>query len=401
MNPSESEDKVATVRGSILTDRSGIRGQVIPFAALAMVAIIALAALVLEGGNAYAQQRQTQNAADASANAGAAVLAQRFSDASLNDADVNTAVGTTATTNGLASWTGFYTNVSGQYLNAAGTVVAKTNAARVNGGMIPPGAQGVAVDGSRNFGAFFGRVIGFTSFTSSSTATAVAGALSGGAFLPVVFPINISDCEKNGSLGSQEINGGWTLSGPPKTAGGPPDGQEYIVPLCKTGSGSFQILDFDPKLKCNEEIEQGIQVTLTLPTYVDSDNGNDCAKKIVDAVNALHGTVVNVPICDNGPSASQPVGNCDTKGGSNAQYHIVKIASFWVDYMSESNNATKPNSACQSLPGGPTFLPGTDIDGNGSSSCLVGYFVRYITAGTVGPGTVDSNNDTIGIQLIK
>src|SRR3954471_5839322 len=110
MNPSESEDKVATVRGSILTDRSGIRGQVIPFAALAMVAIIALAALVLEGGNAYAQQRQTQNAADAAANAGAAVLAQRFGDASLSDSDVDNAVGTTATTNGLATWTGFYTN---------------------------------------------------------------------------------------------------------------------------------------------------------------------------------------------------------------------------------------------------------------------------------------------------
>ena len=36
-----------------------------PVAALAMVAIVALASLVLEGGNAYAQQRQTQNAADA------------------------------------------------------------------------------------------------------------------------------------------------------------------------------------------------------------------------------------------------------------------------------------------------------------------------------------------------
>src|SRR4051794_36027313 len=167
-----------------------------------MVAIIALAALVLEGGNAYAQQRQTQNAADASANAGAAVLAQRFGDPSLNDSDVDNAVRTTATTNGLATWTGFYTNVSGQFLSPAGTVVAKTSAAQVSGGVIPPGAQGVAVDGSRNFGAFVGRVIGFTSFTSSGTATAVAGKLNGGAFLPVVFPINISDCEKNGSLGS-------------------------------------------------------------------------------------------------------------------------------------------------------------------------------------------------------
>jgi hypothetical protein len=161
------------------------------------------------------------------------------------------------------------------------------------------------------------------------------------------------------------------------------------------------ILDFDPGLKCDEEIAQGVQVTLTLPGYVDSDNGNDCAKKIVASVNALHGKIVNVPICDNGPSASEPIGNCDTKGGSNAQYHIVKIASVWIDYMSESNSTTKPNSECQSLPGGPQLLPGTDIDGNGSSSCLAVYFVRYVTAGTVGSSEPDANNDTIAIQLIK
>ena len=52
--------------------------------------------------------------------------------------------------------------------------------------------------------------------------------------------------------------------------------------------------------------------------------------------------------------------------------------------MSDSNKPNDPNVACQGLPGGRTFLPGTDIDGNGSSSCMVGYFVRYVTAGTVG-----------------
>lgn len=377
-------------------------GQILPIAALAMLGIVAMVALVLEGGNAYAQQRQTQNAADAAANAGATVLARRFGIGTLTDGDVNTAVQGTAATNGMASATGYYTNVAGAYMDAAGAApVAKANAALVGGGTVPPGAQGVAVEGARPFDAFFGRVIGFNTFTARADATAVAGALTGGAFLPVVFPINITDCDGNGSLGSQEVNGGWALSAPPTTPGGTPVGTEYIVPLCKTGGGSFQILDFDPSLKCDEEIEQGIQITLTIPGYVDSDNGNDCANRIVDAVNAMHGKVVNVPICDNGPSASQPVGNCDTQGGSNAEYHIVKVASFWIDYMSESNNQNQPNSACQSIPGGAQFLPGTDIDGNGSSSCLVGYFVRYITAGTVGSSAPDANNDTIGIQLIK
>ena len=154
------------------------------------------------------------------------------------------------------------------------------------------------------------------------------------------------------------------------------------MPLCKTGGGQLPDPRLRPGLKCDEEIQQGIQVTLTLPGYVDSDNGNDCAKKIVDAVNALHGKVVNVPICDNGAGRAAP-GRQLRYGErrSNAQYHIVKIASFWVDYMSESNNANKPNSAVPGHPGVRSFLPGTDIDGNGSSSCLVGYFVRYVTAG--------------------
>jgi hypothetical protein len=246
-------------------------------------------------------------------------------------------------------------------------------------------------------------VIGISALRSDADAVAVAGALSGGAFLPVVFPVNIVDCEGNGNLGSQEVNGGWTLSQPPSTPGGRPIGTEYIVPLCKTGAGNFQILDFDSSLKCDEEIEQGIQINLTIPGFVDSDNGNDCAKKIVDAVNALHGQVVNVPICDNGDTAFTPVGNCDTKGGANAKYHIVKVASFWVDYMDDTNNPNKMSAKCQGLPGGPAFL-GTDINGNGSSSCIAGYFIRYITAGTVNsdPSVVpDANNDTIAIQLIK
>ena len=380
-------------------------GQVIPIAAIAMVAIMIVTALILEGGNAYAQQRQTQNAADSAANAGATVLAQRFADGTLGDLQVHNAVDAMATANGLATWTAFYTNVKGEYMNAAGAApVAKNLAAVVGGGPIPPGAQGVAVDGSRTFDAFVGRVIGLSTLTSSADATAVAGSLTGGAFIPVVFPINISDCEVNGSLGSQEINGGWLLSGKPATPGGPPTNpsHEYIVPLCKTGGGSFQILDFDPTLKCDEEIEQGIQITLNLPDYVPSDNGNDCASKIVDAVNSLHGKVVNVPICDNGQDSLQhPIGNCDTSNGSNAEYHIVKVASFWVDYMSDSNNAetSRTPTARRSAAFGRSSR--ADIDGNGSSSCLVGYFVRYVTAGTVGSAVPDANNDTIAVQLIR
>ena len=54
------------------------RGQIVPITALAMIALIGGVALILEGGNAYAHQREAQNASDAVANAGATVLAQQL-----------------------------------------------------------------------------------------------------------------------------------------------------------------------------------------------------------------------------------------------------------------------------------------------------------------------------------
>ncbi len=157
------------------------------------------------------------------------------------------------------------------------------------------------------------------------------------------------------------------------------------MPLCKTGGGSFQILDLDPDLKCGEEAAQGVVVNWpTLPVDVPSDNGNNCAKPIADEVMAnLRGHTVLIPICEV---------DCITTGGSKAVYTIVKVAAFYIDYMDDTNN--KNNSLCSNHGSLVT------IAGNGSSSCLAGWFVRWITAGPVGAGPV-GNSDAIGIQLIK
>src|SRR5207253_5042680 len=143
-------------------------------------------------------------------------------------------------------------------------------------------------------------------------ATAVTGRLTGGVFLPVVFPVNIVDCNQNGSLGTGESN--WVISNP----GNPPAGPEYIVPLCKTGGGSFMILDLDgTPNNCDDEVTNPPAIQFSsFPVDVSSDNGNNCAKKMVDAVNALSGHVVLIPICD---------GQCVTNGGSNATYHIIRV----------------------------------------------------------------------------
>ncbi len=254
---------------------------------------------------------------------------------------------------------------------------------------IPPSTQGVTVGGTQEFGTTFARAIGIDEFTAAAEAIAVAGATTGGQFLPIVFPVNIVDCEKNGDLGTGEVK--WQLSKPDgPDADNYPEGKEYIVPLCKTGGGSFMVLDLDGvKNNCDDEVlhPRSLQWT-TFPVDVATDNGNNCAKKMVDEVNALHGKVVLIPICDD---------ECSTTGGSKAVYHITKIAAFYLDYMDDSNN--KNNSMCQNRTG-PTGQPLTTIAGNGSSSRVAGWFVRWVTTGTVGAGEV-TGAGAVSVQLIR
>ncbi|MFL5710968.1 MAG: pilus assembly protein TadG-related protein [Chloroflexota bacterium] len=362
------------------------RGQIVPITALAMIALIGGVALILEGGNAYAHQREAQNGADAVANAGAAVLAQYIGGTSKTDTDVEVSMHNVSNLNYLNDYDGYYTNVTGNLLTPGGaTTTSLGAAARVGDGVLPPSAQGVQAFGTQTFTTTFGRVIGFPQFTATADAISVAGALSGGVFLPVVFPVNIVDCEKNGDLGTGEVN--WQISNPDgNDADTNPDGQEYIVPLCKTGGGSFMILDLDgTPNNCDDEVKNPPAIQFaTFPVDVQSDNGNNCAKKMVDEVNAKAGQVVLIPVCD---------GDCVTGNGSNAVYHVIRVAAFYLDYMSDQNGGM--NTACQG--NGTTLVP---IRGNGSSSCLAGWFVRYITSGPVGAGSVQGAG-AIGIQLVK
>jgi Flp pilus assembly protein TadG len=368
-------------RRSAHHQRDGQRGQILVVAVLAMISMIGGVALILEGGNAYAHQRIVQNGADAVANVGATTIAQGLGGATITDLTVNSAMTSLSTSNGLDSYTGYYTDWQGHLLTNGGSQAANTSAAAaVGGGTLPPGAQGVQVGGNQAFGTTFGRVIGFSQFTASAESTAVAGALTGGEFLPVIFPVNIVDCDVNGDTGVGDTN--WSVSQP----GEPPVGQEYIVPLCKTGGGSFMILDFDgTPNNCADEVANPPHLQFpSFPVDLNSDNGNNCAGQMVNEVNKKHGQVVLIPICD---------GNCVTNNGSNATYHVIRIAAFYLDYMSDQNGGH--NTACQG--NGTTLIP---IRGNGSSACIAGWFVRYITTGSVGGGQIQGAG-AIGVQLIR
>jgi Putative Flp pilus-assembly TadE/G-like len=371
----------------------GQRGQIIVIAALSLIAFIGGVSLIIEGGNAYAHQRVAQNATDAVANAGATVLAQRLGGGTEGDAEVAASMANMATANELDTYSAWYTDVTGELLNAGGAVVGSTaGAAEVGDGTIPPGAQGVRAGGSQAFGTTFARVLGVTQFTASADATSVTGALTGGEFLPVVFPVSMANCDGSGDTIVTDEK--WRMSDPNPDPNLPPVGQEYIVPLCKTTEGAFQVLDLDPDKTCAEEVTNPTRIQFQqFPVDVQLDTGNDCAKKIEGAlpIAGKQGTIVMIPICD---------GACHTMSSGNDKfYHIIRIASFYLDYMSDSNNDN--NSMC-ALATSPTY--GTDLDnivgGNGSSSCMAGWFVRYVTSGPVGTGQIN-NGEAIGVQLIR
>jgi len=130
------------------------RGATLIWVSLAMVAFLSMTALNIDGGYAYAQRRQMQNAADAAAIAGARMRALGGS-----DAQVDSAIREYAMANGAdaVSWT---------YLNGQTTV---------------------QVTASRTFSTFFAGIIGLYQMTASAVAEASIQPLSAaGNLLPMI-----------------------------------------------------------------------------------------------------------------------------------------------------------------------------------------------------------------------
>src|SRR5262245_59627532 len=94
-------------------------GQVLVIAAGGMLAIIAMIAVIIDGGNAWSQQRIVQNGSDAASQAGAIVMARRFAfiasglTPDVGDAEVLAAINGSATGNGLVAPDAFYTDICG------------------------------------------------------------------------------------------------------------------------------------------------------------------------------------------------------------------------------------------------------------------------------------------------
>lgn len=388
-------------------------GQALVIMVLALVAIIAGTGLIIDGGNAWAQQRITQAGNDASSEAGAVVLAARLAGATAPvagwDAAVETAILDSAGKNDILVSVAYYTDICGTLLRPDGTKAASAAQAAVVGdgtlpannntnpdcpsGIVGPVA-GVQVEARRDFSTYISGVIGITSLKASTTATAVTGflqgtcdAASGCVVLPVTAPVTVVTCAGNGEAEPTPVP--W------------PENARVIVPLCKNNPGNVGWLDWTPKGGGASELEASIlnpdNPPIDLPSwqYVTA-TGNVNSKKIEDALNTYIGQVVLFPMfdltCAEDPNFADtkvpPDYGCGDVGGngSNQWYRFPQFAAFELEraHISGSNKA-----ACDT--------------GNGATSCLIGKFVDFVTSGTVGPGAGGGSTESsvLGVQLIK
>jgi len=372
-------------------------GQALAVGAIIMTLLLAGGALVVDGGNAMAQQRGTQNAADAAAYAGAMVIAQKFGGMNVNDSTVATAMNDALSQNGATSTTSYYVNYSYATVGTVG-----------GGGSIPSSAGGVRAGSTRTFDTFLGGVINVDSLTANASATAMAGALrsicsadDGCGVMPVTFSIPITTCD--GSSKPLRIGIDWPLVGLDIARADSSGQYESIVPLCKNGPGGVGWLDMGCGGNLADVITTPCNVAFDIPTWLQSSTGN--SNNVESEVNAYRNTVILIPMfdstCRDVPNSGLPADCTDPGSGTNLWYHIPRFAEFLLDEAFIQGN---DNTDCNSGKGSPY------IGGNGGTSCFKGWFVRYIKQGKVGNfadcsaagGSSDCLHEPIlGVQLVR
>ncbi len=393
-------------------------GQTLVLMALALTALLAGTALVIDGGNAFAQQRRTQNGIDASAEAGATQLARRLSGVAITDGDVATAVNLTSTSNDITSI------ASAEYTDGAGVVIGT-----VGSGVIPASAQGVKVVGSLDFDTFIAGVVGINQWKATAQATAITGYAeeSGfGGLIPFTLPILLTECQSGG--GSSKLffpdDGISDPDNPPFGTPWPVGPNNMVaVPLCQNGPGNVGWIDWDPPMGGASEVGTSIRNPDNPPIstphwYYITETGG--MTSLDDDMDTWEGKDVLIPIfhaeaddpatpfneeligtCDATPANPQTsLSNCATADiGANGQgwYFLTTFGIFHLEHSYiQGNHQAECNDSSLVSPASPPSAV------NPENTCLIGYFKEKVVAAnlTAGSLTPTSQFSPLAIQLI-
>jgi len=418
--------------------RRGERGQMIVLMAVALIVVVAVVALIIDGGNVFARQRIVQNGSDAAAESGAVIMAERFAGMATPaigwDKAVQNAINASAAANSLTVTGAYYTDICGIPLKADGSAALLpdnsydfASAQRVGYGLpattattpncpshsVGP-AAGVLVLGHADVRPYFAGIVGIGSWSVGAQATAASGYLQdsgAGALLPIAIPVNIVTCD--GSNNPIFPGGQWSADGH----------TVYKVPMCKNGPGNIGWLDWTPPSGGTSELIQEIlhpnNPPIPLPSWqFVTSTGDPNAAGVEAAIRTYDGRIVMIPQFDltcnpgNGvtPDSTSPAINTSPNfgcpagdlggNGQNQWYRMPSFANFQLC------SGTDPDCAAVGASNG-AYINGNNKDvcdtGNGATSCLVGKFVSIISTGTIGTsnGGGTGTSKKVGVQLVK
>lgn len=189
---------------------SSERGQAIALFAIALSVIVLGVGVVVDGGYAFAQRRQSQNAADFAAMAGTRIIGAKHTN---NPPGSGTAANVEAAINSVLAANNAQL-VSAQYVDETGLALGNVAGAST----IPGNAFGVVVDATTSWKPYLLGVAGILDWGASSKATAfTSGESLGGGVLPIGIQQNtydnLTECEVtnlddclNGELTSGNLN---------------------------------------------------------------------------------------------------------------------------------------------------------------------------------------------------
>jgi hypothetical protein len=405
--------------------RRGQRGQTLVILAGGVAGLLALVGLVVDGANAYAQHRSTQNAADAASQAGAAVLARAILEGEAPvDFDIKHAINAVAADNRVNPFYPFTANASAAYYTDIDGNMITTGGgpARVGGGMPscstgcidgrPVGVRAVAV---RPFRALLAGIVGQTDFVARTEATSVAGYLefpcdaeTGCPLLPLAVSLEEGSCQPGGP----PVYTGtlWDVAEPDYTSA-----NATMLPTCDLAAdepqGPAAWLDYECgslrtqiRTPCNNEIE--------FPSWIPSWDGGMTG--VATAMNEYAGTasgsyevgqdrVVLMPVFDavchedkgdgHDPDDSTFPGVCRSDPSSGKiHYRTPKFVAFVIDSYLDGSAI----SGC-TVTTTRTFTTG------GIKACVKGWFANSVLP--PGPVTTvpfgDGMPKPLTIQLIK
>lgn len=267
-------------------------GQTAVLVAVSMIAVLAMSALVMDGGFVLVHRRRVQNAADAAAMAGARELALGSDDATILSRIQEYAI----TRNGADSVEAWYA----------------PGGEEVGEGSVPNDAVGVLVQPQIQYSTFFAGIIGQSTLTTSASAEARRGALqSTGNLLPMA-----THCDP------EEIGGGTDC---PENAF--LFDKVYQLWGRKTGPGGFGWLDWDGPPVGTPELADNIRHPENsgiweIGDFVRSGPGVKNSSLVRNALNEW------LAKPENERNVTVIIYDYTTGGGANLRYHIIGFGEF-------------------------------------------------------------------------